>query len=516
MYFHGLLYPPDCNECPLMNEPKVYPDGPIPADIAFCGEEPGGVEVRQGRGFVGPSGQLLWKLCEQADISRDEVWVTNASLCVRGDTWIPDIEGRVQAISEIVKGRLRGPYLSLGYDGLLHPDEAVGWHETELGDRGYYRINFKAKIEGVHGMGLTGDHEVLTQRGYVQVKKVQPEKDVVASGLIQPSPEGQSFLLGILLGKGVIRKYRGEKRFNVHIPERSAAYREILVTLLKCIGLRKTSDCSSRAFVSYSHYFKMLLYRYHWDHRLESKRFSPELFTLDPPMLASWFLSSGYAEQDGARLELHGFRPLDVTAARHQLLTVGLVGSIVRTSFCGCIKLDALSAKKLYTRIAPYIPNEMTDLLPSEFRGRFDPAFLDGVYGQPIFMPVKVKKLSLSPREKFYCLTMKNNPNFLTSSFLAHNCRAREIKLPSGAILPLPVVKAMAAAACRRRLLHELIQVGAKVVIPVGNWALWSLSDIPNARIFAYRGSRIDADFEGLLERIDRGLARSPMREIKD
>ena len=67
--------------CPLVHDRKVYPDGPIPAKLVIVGEGPGAVEVQQGRGFIGPSGQLLWHLAEMVGVSRDNVWVTNSALC---------------------------------------------------------------------------------------------------------------------------------------------------------------------------------------------------------------------------------------------------------------------------------------------------------------------------------------------------------------------------------------------------------------------------------------------------
>lgn len=95
-------------------------------------------------------------------------------------------------------------------------------------------------------------------------------------------------------------------------------------------------------------------------------------------------------------------------------------------------------------------------------------------------------------------------------------CRARKVKLTTGAMMQLPEVKARAAKACRRRLLRELIAVDPVVIVPLGNWALWSLSDIPHARIYAYRGSRVAADLRDLLDRVEKGLTRSPMREVKE
>lgn len=95
-------------------------------------------------------------------------------------------------------------------------------------------------------------------------------------------------------------------------------------------------------------------------------------------------------------------------------------------------------------------------------------------------------------------------------------CKARKVVLDNGAVIPLPTVKAMAAKACRSRLLYEMVYVGSPVIVPLGNWALWSLSDIPKARIYSYRGSRVDIDIEALAERVVQGTAQSPIRQIKE
>lgn len=58
------------------------PDGPIPARLAFVGEAPGSKEARDGRAFIGPSGQLMWNtIGPQVGIAREDVWVTNTILC---------------------------------------------------------------------------------------------------------------------------------------------------------------------------------------------------------------------------------------------------------------------------------------------------------------------------------------------------------------------------------------------------------------------------------------------------
>jgi uracil-DNA glycosylase family 4 len=94
-------------------------------------------------------------------------------------------------------------------------------------------------------------------------------------------------------------------------------------------------------------------------------------------------------------------------------------------------------------------------------------------------------------------------------------CKARKIVLQNGAVLPYHIVKPLAAQACRIRLLQEMLLVQPTVIVPVGNWALWALSDIPKARIYAYRGARIDISIAALLNRVQAGLSRAPIRQIK-
>ena len=55
----------------------VFGEGLKRARIMFVGEQPGDVEDRQGRPFVGPAGRELDRGLEAAGIDRDEAYVTN-------------------------------------------------------------------------------------------------------------------------------------------------------------------------------------------------------------------------------------------------------------------------------------------------------------------------------------------------------------------------------------------------------------------------------------------------------
>ena len=94
-------------------------------------------------------------------------------------------------------------------------------------------------------------------------------------------------------------------------------------------------------------------------------------------------------------------------------------------------------------------------------------------------------------------------------------CRPRSVKFPNGATLPVVRVKVLSAIACRQRLIQELIAVDPVVIVPLGNFALWALSDMENARIYAYRGSRIEVDLKTLSDRIARGTAHNPAARLQ-
>jgi uracil-DNA glycosylase len=70
----------DCRGCELW-EPAtqvVFSAGNPRAPLALVGEQPGDVEDRKGIPFVGPAGRLLQDALEEAGVSKDDVYVTNA------------------------------------------------------------------------------------------------------------------------------------------------------------------------------------------------------------------------------------------------------------------------------------------------------------------------------------------------------------------------------------------------------------------------------------------------------
>jgi uracil-DNA glycosylase len=69
-----------CRACPLWRTATqtVFGEGPATAELFFVGEEPGDVEDREGRPFVGPAGRVFDDALAEAGIARNKVYVTNA------------------------------------------------------------------------------------------------------------------------------------------------------------------------------------------------------------------------------------------------------------------------------------------------------------------------------------------------------------------------------------------------------------------------------------------------------
>jgi DNA polymerase len=83
-----------CTACHLhkVGTQTVFGEGPEKARIMLVGEQPGDVEDRSGRPFVGPAGKLLDRALADAGVDRSRVYVTNA---VKHFRWVPRGKRRI-------------------------------------------------------------------------------------------------------------------------------------------------------------------------------------------------------------------------------------------------------------------------------------------------------------------------------------------------------------------------------------------------------------------------------------
>jgi DNA polymerase len=100
----------DCEGCDLYlaATQTVFGEGSAEARVVFVGEQPGDMEDRQGRPFVGPAGGVFDRALEQAGIDRKLTYVTNA---VKHFSFEPRGKARLHKKPRVGEVRACSPWL---------------------------------------------------------------------------------------------------------------------------------------------------------------------------------------------------------------------------------------------------------------------------------------------------------------------------------------------------------------------------------------------------------------------
>ena len=117
-----------CTACELYKRgtQTVFGEGPVPASIMLVGEQPGDREDLDGRPFVGPAGGLLDKALREANLARDDVYVTNA---VKHFKWRPVGKRRLHERPDRNEIEICKPWLQAEI-ALVHPACVVAMGAT--------------------------------------------------------------------------------------------------------------------------------------------------------------------------------------------------------------------------------------------------------------------------------------------------------------------------------------------------------------------------------------------------
>ena len=219
----------------------VFGQGSPTADLMFVGEAPGFHEDRQGYPFVGPSGQLLNRLLSEIGLRREDVYICNVVKCLAYDAKVQLADGSWEPIGRLVRSRYGGAVMSVDDDGLLVAGRVTGWHESPLAGRRVFSLGYRsippatAAGTGAAGSGgvpggpgvaggagvpggpgaagnagvaggpgaavqLTGDHEVLTDHGFVPVQELRPGSLIATGQAASKAPAMTGAVAGALAG----------------------------------------------------------------------------------------------------------------------------------------------------------------------------------------------------------------------------------------------------------------------------------------------------------------------------
>jgi DNA polymerase len=101
-----------CRACDLWRNATqtVFGEGPSRAPLMLVGEQPGDQEDRAGHPFVGPAGRILAEALDEAEIDREQVFVTNV---VKHFRWRPSGKRRLHEKPNAGQVRACRPWVEL-------------------------------------------------------------------------------------------------------------------------------------------------------------------------------------------------------------------------------------------------------------------------------------------------------------------------------------------------------------------------------------------------------------------
>ncbi|MGH2944065.1 MAG: uracil-DNA glycosylase family protein, partial [Solirubrobacteraceae bacterium] len=466
-----------CTRCPELASTRtqvVFGAGNADADLMFVGEAPGAREDEQGIPFVGAAGKLLDELLGEVGLARGDVFIANVLKCLRYDAMVQLGDGTWERIGRLVRSRYGGTVMSVDDAGRLLPKQVTGWHASDVGSRAVYRLTYRSAKDaglGRAGIQLTGDHPVLTERGYVPVAELR-DADRIATG------QGLSALAFDVVCGSVLADGSLSARSAIlecSHGERQAAYARFRASLLEELGPVVDTTCTAAA-AGGSRTLPVVMTRTRADRSLHmlrgafytDRKIVPGWIAdrLNPRMLAFWFMDDGHMRrrpprQPSAEIATNGFSDRDRRILLAGLLRLGLRATADR----GRLHFDVQATRRLSATIAPFVPTSMRHKLHPAVAERvpFDPDGL--VAGERIvfYDDIDVEDVTheLRADTTFFCIDVEDTHNFVTAGGVVHNCR------PPGNRDPQPAE----IENCSDYLMRQVQLIQPRVICTLGNFS---------------------------------------------
>lgn len=466
-----------CVRCPLHQTRTnvVFGAGNADAELMFIGEAPGANEDRLGLPFVGAAGKLLDTLLGEIGMGRGDVFIANTLKCLRYTAPVQLGDGSWERIGRLVRSRYAGDVMSVDSEARLVRRPVTGWHATPLGDRRVYKLTYRScKNNGSKsgGVQLTGDHPVLTERGYVPVDQLQPgDRIATGQGL---SALAWDVMCGTVLGDGCLPGKSSHLTFAYSA--RQADYARFKAWLLSELK-PDVRELSVAAVVGGDRIYPVVHVRT-LAHRalriLREEFYGPQKRVpdwiadqLNARMLAIWFMDDGYTRiREGGRrpvaeIATVGFADADLQPLIRGLTRLGLPTKASR----GRLYFNVPTTERLSELIAPYVPPSMRYKLHPDVAARihFDPSLLERGPTAVLYDQVEVEEVDHSEAhdKTFFCIDVAETHNFVTAGGVVHNCRPPDNRDPH----PIEI------ESCQGYLHRQIELVEPTMICTLGNFS---------------------------------------------
>jgi len=464
-----------CSELAATRKTVVFGAGNADAELMFVGEAPGASEDEQGVPFVGRAGKLLETLLGEIGMARSEVFIANVLKCLRYNALVQLGDGSWERVGRLVRSRYDGDVMSVDEQGQLVRRQVIGWHATPLAGRHVYRLNYRSSKQagaGRVGIQLTGDHPVLTERGYVPVEQLNSgDRIATGQGL---SALARDVVCGTVLGDGCLQASSSYLSFSHS--QRQGEYARFKAELIAELGAdvheREVAAVVGGDRVYPVVHVRTLAHRalrvirqdFYRPHKVVPAWLADEL---NPRMLAFWFMDDGYTRiREGGRrpmaeLATNAFSEADLQVLIAGLARLGLPAKATRKR----LYFDVQATERLSELIAPYVPPSMRYKLNPDVATRipFDRSRLDRGPTTVLYDEIEVE--DITDRERgdvtFFCIDVEDTHNFVTAGGVVHNCRPPSNRDP----LPVEIEN------CQEYLLRQVELIQPAVICTLGNFS---------------------------------------------
>jgi uracil-DNA glycosylase len=464
-----------CPELAATRKTVVFGAGNANAELMFVGEAPGASEDEQGVPFVGRAGKLLEQLLGEIGLARSEVFIANVLKCLRYNAPVQLGDGSWERVGRLVRSRYDGDVMSVDEHGMLVRRRVNGWHATPLAGRKVFRLTYKSCKKagaGRVGIQLTGDHPVLTERGYIPVEDLASgDRIATGQGL---SALARDVVCGTVLGDGCLQA--GSSCLTFSHAQRQGEYASFKAELLMELGMR-VDEREVAAVVGGNQTYPVVHARtlahralrvmrqdFYRPHKVVPVWLADEL---NPRMLAFWFMDDGYTRiREGGRRPLaeiatNAFSDTDLQVLIAGLARLGLPAKTTRKR----LYFNVETTERLSELIAPYVPRSMRHKLHPDVAARvpFDRSCFDPGPIAVLYDGVEVEDITEHKRDDvtFFCIDVEETHNFVTAGGVVHNCR------PPGNRDPLPIE----IDNCQEYLHRQVELIEPNVICTLGNFS---------------------------------------------